>query len=145
MLLQNTQKWNDTLSKPKAQVTVRSDSNNKPSERQEEGEGAMGDEEEEDPMGEKRARQEQADERKGSLDSAKIMAEESRRKPVISEKTLQLQEKELKARIATQEEQIMWQDLTASDNTARRYYELKQQQILRALEKEMEDVENDVC
>jgi hypothetical protein len=38
----------------------------------------------------------------------------------------------------------MSRDLTVSNETARRYYELKQKQILLALEKEVEDAGKEV-
>ncbi len=76
MLLRNTQKWNDKLLQPKPKAAVIREGNCQSNKQQGEKEETMGEEEEERPTGKKRARQEQAEERKVLLDSAKVMAEE---------------------------------------------------------------------
>ncbi len=66
------------------------------------------------------------------------MAEESRWKRIVAEKIFHLQEQELKEKVAAREERIMSRDITQLSHIAQRFYELKQKQILQALEQEVE-------
>jgi hypothetical protein len=85
------------------------------------------------PVGKKRAKKWLEEEKESLAESGRLMADESQRIRIITEKSFQLQEKELQERISAREERIMSRDVSQLSNTAKRFYELKQQQILQAL------------
>ncbi len=138
LLLRHAQKWMDMLSKPKSkqsvtdESTVRTEASGK-DENLDTGRG-----ESMRPMGKKRAKRELMNERGDLAESASQMAEESRRKRILSEKAFLLQEEELREKVSAREERIMSRDLSNLGEVAKTFYEKKQRQILRALEKEEE-------
>ncbi len=73
------------------------------------------------------------------------MAEESRLKRIISGKVLLLQEREHHEHVFLCEEHIMSRDTSQLGDMAQRYYELKQLQIFRTLEENIEKNKENEC
>ncbi len=77
-------------------------------------------------MGKKAALKLNREEGERIAESGRVMAEESRRKRIISEKALQLQEKDIQEKLLLREERIMSRNVESLNGVARHSYELKQ-------------------